>query len=126
MLFRRKEPAAEPPFIHAYDDDFDELVAERGIVVVDFWASWCGPCRMMEPILGEIAVEYAPRGVRVLKVNVDEAPRLSQDFGIRSIPTLMFFRDGEALYEMVGMVPKPILERELGELLADGAGDAEA
>lgn len=126
MLFRRKDPPAEPPFLHAYDEDFDALVAGQGVAVVDFWAAWCGPCRMMEPILGEIATEYASKGVRVVKVNVDEAPRVSQDFGIRSIPTLMFFRDGEALYEMVGMVPKPVLERELEQLLGAGSGGGEA
>ena len=118
MLFRRK-PAVEPPFVYAYDDDFDQLIAEDGVAVVDFWATWCAPCRMMEPILGEIAVEWASRGVRVVKVNVDEAPRLAADFGIRSIPTTMFFRDGEPLFEMVGLVAKPVLERELGELLPE-------
>jgi thioredoxin 1 len=116
MFFGRK-PVAEPPFVHAYDDDFDNLVAGEGIAVVDFWAPWCAPCKMMEPILGEIAVEWASRGVRILKVNVDEAPRLAGDFGIRSIPTVMFFRQGEPLFEMVGLVSKPVLERELDELL---------
>jgi len=120
MLFRKKPPAEEPPFLYAYDDDFDTLIAEPGVALVDFWAPWCGPCRMMEPILGEVAREYQEQGVRVLKVNVDEAPTVAGDFGIRSIPTLVFFRDGEPLYEMVGMVPKPVLEREIGELLAGG------
>ena len=123
MLFRRK-PAVEPPFVYAYDDDFDQLIAEDGVAVVDFWATWCAPCRMMEPILGEIAVEWASRGVRVVKVNVDEAPRLAADFGIRSIPTTMFFRDGEPLFEMVGLVAKPVLERELGELLPETGTEA--
>jgi thioredoxin 1 len=116
MLFRRK-PRVEAPILHAYDDDFDALINEPGIALVDFWAPWCGPCKMMEPILGEIASEYQASGVRVVKVNVDEAQRLAADFGVRSIPTLMFFRDGEPLFEMVGMVAKPILERELREIL---------
>ena len=116
MFFRRK-PAVEPPILHAYDDDFDQLIAEPGITVVDFWAEWCAPCRMMEPILGEIALEWADRGVRVMKVNVDEAQGLAADFGVRSIPTVMFFRGGEPLFEMVGIVSKPVLERELGELV---------
>ena len=119
MLFRRK-PAVEPPFVFAYDDDFDQLIAEAGVAVVDFWAPWCGPCRMMEPILGEIAVEWEARGVRVVKVNVDEAPRVAADFGVRSIPTTVFFRNGEPLFEMVGMLSKPVLERELGELAPEG------
>ena len=83
----------------------------------DFWAPWCAPCRMMEPILGEVALDWAQRGVRVVKVDVDEAPQIAADFGVRSVPTVMFFRDGEPLFEMVGMVSKPILERELGELV---------
>ncbi|MGD8321959.1 MAG: thioredoxin [Gemmatimonadota bacterium] len=117
MFFRSKKPAVEAPVLHAYDDDFDELIAEPGITLVDFWAEWCAPCRMMEPILGEIALEWQERGVRVLKVNTDEAPKLATDFGIRSIPTLIFFQEGEPLFEMVGLVSKPVLERELGELV---------
>jgi thioredoxin 1 len=120
MFFRKKAPAKEPPFVHAHDDDFDELITEPGVAVVDFWAAWCAPCRLMEPILGEIASEWADRGVRILKVNVDEAPRLASDFEVRSIPTILFFRDGEPLFEMVGMVSKPVLERELGELTSLG------
>ena len=116
MFFRRKPPV-EAPILHAYDDDFDTLIAEPGLALVDFWAPWCGPCKMMEPILGEIALEYQDQGVRVVKVNVDEAQRLAGDFGVRSIPTLIFFRDGEPLFEMVGMVSKPVLQRELGEIL---------
>jgi len=120
MLFRRKKPTAEYPILHACDDDFDQIIHQRGIVVVDFWAPWCRPCKMMEPILGEISLEWAERGVRVVKVNVDEAQELAASFEIRSIPTVVFFRDGEPLFEMVGLVSKPILERELGELLLGG------
>ena len=118
MLFRKRErPAA--PIVHATDEDFETLVASQvGVTVVDFWAPWCAPCRMMAPILDEVATEHAGRGVTVMKVNVDEAPDTSGRYGIRSIPTLMFFRNGEPLFEMVGLVPKPVLERELGELLS--------
>lgn len=120
MFFRKKNPPVEAPILHAYDDDFDELIAESGITIVDFWATWCAPCRMMEPILGEIAIEWADRGVRVLKVNVDEAQETAASFEIRSIPTVVFFRDGEPLFEMVGIVSKPVLERELEEALRGG------
>ncbi|MDA0327964.1 MAG: thioredoxin [Gemmatimonadetes bacterium] len=120
MFFKKREAAPPPPFVHAYDDDFDALVSGvSGIAVVDFWATWCRPCVMMEPILGEIAREFADRGVRVVKVDVDQAPETAEAFGIRSIPTLIFFRDGSPLFEMVGAVPKPVLERELVELLAE-------
>ena len=77
---------------------------------------------MMAPILDDVALEYEDHGVTVMKVNVDEAPETAQMFEIRSIPTLVFFRDGEPLFEMVGMVPKPVLDRELGELLGSGKG----
>jgi thioredoxin 1 len=123
MFFGRKKPAAEYPILHARDDDFDPIIHQPGIAVVDFWAPWCGPCKMMEPILGEISLEWADQGVRVVKVNVDEAQELAASFEIRSIPTLVFFQDGEPLFEMVGLVSKPILERELGEIL-NGRGAA--
>ena len=121
MFFkRRKRPPA--PIIHATDDDFDGIVLEAdGITVVDFWAPWCAPCRMMGPILDEIAIEQAGRGVRVVKVNTDEASGTAARFEIRSIPTLIFFRDGEPLFEMVGLVSKPVLQRELDQLLGGPA-----
>lgn len=121
MVFGRKKAPVEYPFLHAGDDRFDDVIRQPGIAVVDFWAPWCRPCRMMEPILGEIALEWADRGVRVVKVNVDEAQELAASFEIRSIPTLVFFRAGEPLFEMVGLVSKPILERELGEITDGGA-----
>lgn len=116
MFFKRK-PKAEAPIVHAGDDDFGREVFERkGITVVDFWAPWCGPCRVMAPILDEVAVEFEDRGVRVVKVDTDQAPRTAQRFEIRSIPTLIFFRDGEPLFQTTGLVPKPALVRELEEL----------
>ena len=117
MFFKKRERPVSR-IIHLDDDDFETGVREPGVAVVDFWASWCGPCRMMEPILDEVALEQEESGVRVIKVNVDEAPKTAEMFGIRSIPTLIFFRDGEPLFEMVGMVPKPVLERELSQILA--------
>jgi len=116
MFFkRRNKPPA--PILHAEDADFEEMVSAPGITLVDFWAAWCGPCRMMAPILDEIAIEQAEHGVRVVKVDVDQAQETAQRFSIGSIPTLIFFRDGEPLFEMVGLVSKPVLEREIGELL---------
>ena len=117
MFFKKKRP--EAPIVHAGDTDFDTVVLESsGITLVDFWAPWCGPCRMMGPILDEIAIENAGHGVTVVKVNSDEAPQTAERFEIRSIPTLIFFQDGEPLFEMVGLVSKPVIERELDELRA--------
>lgn len=119
-MFFKKRPRPEPPIVHATDADFVALVEESsGVSIVDFWAPWCAPCRMMEPILGEIALEYEDAGVRVVKVNSDIARESAERFGIRSIPTLIFFKDGEPLFEMVGAVPKPVLEREIGLLLSE-------
>ena len=115
-MFFKKKPQPVAPVLHAVDEDFDRLIDHPGVTVVDFWADWCGPCRMMEPILNEVSIEQEEKGVRVLKVNVDQAPRTAERFEIRSIPTLVFFRDGEPQFEMVGLVPKPVLEREIGEL----------
>lgn len=123
MLFGRKKSPVEYPILHADDHQFDALIQQPGTAVVDFWAPWCGPCRMMEPILGEISLEWADRGVRVVKVNVDEAQELAASFEIRSIPTLVFFQDGEPLFEMVGLVSKPVLERELGEIVSGRASN---
>lgn len=117
-MFFKKRPKPQAPIRHATDEDFAELVEKSsGVSIVDFWAPWCGPCRLMAPILDEIALDYAEEGVAVVKVNTDEAQHSAERFGIRSIPTLIFFKDGEPLFEMVGMVPKPVLEREISQLL---------
>jgi thioredoxin 1 len=124
MFFKKKAPV-DAPILHADDDSFDEIVTGRdGVAVVDFWAPWCAPCHMMAPILDEVAIETADRDVRIVKVNVDEAPEVSSGFGIRSVPTLMFFKDGEPEFELVGLVPKPVLKREV-EALLTGASDLE-
>lgn len=117
-MFFKKRAKPEPPVVHATDEDFAELVeGSSGVSIVDFWAPWCGPCRLMEPILDEIALDHAEDGVTVVKVNTEIAQRSAERFEIRSIPTLIFFKDGEPLFEMVGLVPKPVLEREISLLL---------
>lgn len=94
-------------------DNFQTEVAQSGVpVLVDFWAAWCGPCRMMSPIVDEIAEELA--NVKVGKINVDDEPELAQQFGIMSIPTLLVFRDGKVAAQSVGVRDKEAVIAMIG------------
>jgi len=96
--------------------NFQELVKGNKPLMVDFWAEWCGPCRMVGPIVEELAQEYAGRVV-VGKVNVDENDDLAGMFGIRSIPTMLFFKNGEVVDKLVGAASKSVVESKLKSLL---------
>ena len=85
-------------------------------VLVDFWAEWCGPCRMVSPILDEISVEYADK-ISIVKVNVDNEPGLAEKYGITGIPALQVFKAGELVKSMVGAKPKAVLINDLAEFL---------
>jgi thioredoxin 1 len=98
------------------DADFDTQVKTHPLMVVDFWAEWCGPCRMIAPVLEELADEYADR-MTVGKVNVDENRQTTARFGIRSIPTLMFFRDGNRVDQVIGAHPKDPIKAKIDQLL---------
>ena len=91
--------------IHFDDVTFEEALARDGLLLVDFWAVWCGPCRMIAPYIEEIASEYEGR-VTVGKVDVDEYPELAQRFSISSIPAVLLFRNGELVDSLVGAGPK--------------------
>lgn len=95
------------------DANFDEVVLKSDKpVLIDFWAEWCGPCRMVGPIVEELANEYSEKAV-VGKLNVDHNPQTAAKLGIRSIPTLLFFKGGEIVDRQVGAVPKDILAGKL-------------
>ena len=111
--------ADEAQVVDVGDDTFfDEIEDKQGVAMVDFWAEWCGPCRMVSPVVEELAQDYADQGVRVAKVDVDNNPSTASRFGIRSIPSILFFKDGTHVDTVVGAVPKPQLEERLKEHLA--------
>nr|WP_300146181.1 thioredoxin [Propionicimonas sp.] len=106
-----------PWLVDAGDDDFAAATGTGQLVLVDLWAPWCGPCRMVAPILERLAAQYAGR-VKVVKVNVDDNPRTAARFDARSIPTLVILRDGATVARLVGAQPEPVLRQRIDALLA--------
>ena len=97
------------------DDDFaTSIEGHKGLAVVDFWATWCGPCRMIAPIMDELAVKYDGQ-VKITKLDVDTNPKSAARFGVRSIPTILFFKDGQVVDQVIGAVPKAALEAKVAQ-----------
>ncbi len=95
----------------------NEVLNSKGLVMIDFWAVWCGPCRIVAPTVEELSKEYAGK-VKIMKLNTDENPEIASKYKIMGIPTLMFFKDGQKVDQVVGAVPKPQLKAKLDSLLS--------
>lgn len=107
----RRQGVADKP-IEVTDLNFREVIEGNHLVVVDFWAPWCAPCRMMAPIIDELAKEYSGK-ILFGKLNVDENPEKPAEYGVMSIPTFLVFKDGVLVDRFVGAVPKKVLEQKL-------------
>jgi|SRR5918996_3565354 thioredoxin 1 len=107
----------ESATVHLTQQNFDEaLVGTQGLLMVDFWAEWCGPCRAIAPVLEELARGAAGQ-VTLAKVNVDENPTLAARYGVRSIPTILFIKEGKVVDQVIGAVPKTQLQKKLDALV---------
>lgn len=94
------------------ENNFEQIISSKPVALVDLWAAWCGPCRMLSPILDELEEEMADQ-ITVVKVNVDDADEIAAQYRIMSIPTLLFFKNGQVVDKTVGAMPKPTLAEKI-------------
>ena len=103
--------------VHVTDDAFEKTVMESEIpAIVDFWAPWCGPCRMIAPILDKLAQEQAGK-LLIAKVNTDENPEWAMKFGVQGIPTMLFIAEGKVIHRQVGALPEPMLRETVSQFM---------
>ena len=107
---------------HFDEELFNEALASKRLMMVDFWATWCGPCQMLGPVIEQLAEEYEEQDVAIGKVGVDENSALAQRYGVMSIPTVIFFKDGEEFDRKVGAMPFEVYADALDEAL-ENAGE---
>ena len=100
--------------VHFSKEGFDKALAQSGLMMVGFWADWCGPCKMLAPVIEDLAGQYEGRAL-VGKVNVDEEPELAMRYGVMSIPTVIFFKDGKEIDRKVGVMPPAAFTQVLDE-----------
>lgn len=113
-----QEAAGSKKYVTVTDANFQsEVMDSDQPVLVDFWATWCGPCRIIAPVIEELASDYAGRA-KIAKLDVDSNPQVPMNFGVRSIPTLLFFKDGRVVDQLVGAAPKKALAERLEKLIA--------
>ena len=104
--------------LHVTDDAFEKTVLKSQVpVVVDFWAPWCGPCKMVAPVLDKLAEEFAGK-ILIAKVNTDENPQWAQSYNVQGIPTMLFIADGKVVHQQVGALPEPMLRSVLDQFLS--------
>ena len=119
-LKRQKQEATAPPSVGATvevtDQNFAETIGKQGLVVIDCWAVWCSPCRMLSPIIEEIAKDYAGK-ILVGKLNVDQNHETAIEYQIMSIPTILIFNDGKLVDQIVGLMPRKMLEPKITQYL---------
>lgn len=117
MSSKQEHTGSDAAVVHLTEKTFDEaLAAAEGVWMVDFWAAWCNPCRAIAPVLEELA-QSSKGGVTLAKVNVDEQPALAARYGIRSIPTILFIKDGKVADQVIGAVPKAQVQAKLASLV---------
>jgi thioredoxin 1 len=103
--------------LHVTDDAFEKTVLKSQVpVVVDFWAPWCGPCKMVAPVLDKLAEEFAGK-LLIAKVNTDENPQWAQSYNVQGIPTMLFIADGKIVHQQVGALPEPMLRSVVDQFL---------